>query len=322
MNHPCSLASRRLVGALLAGAIAVAAAPTPVAASAALPIRNRLQWLENAGYCGEASLQECALYYGTYVSQAYIRSIFDPSQQNDLVELEEWAVVLPALGLKAEAFPTETTPAPQYKAYAAWMKRHLEARRPVIVTCYLFEGRASDDPVDHIMTASGWAGASVNGYSDDDTFIINDHYRSPAAFALQARWLFDTRAMADNGTIYGISLQKEVNYGLAITGTTNRAPEARTVRVELDQIDEPNLIIKTPEAPIDFAATVTVSGLTIGKTYVLYRYNDPAKVPTAKYAAAPNDGATRFKATKTTQTFPAAIRSDGVAIFRCLPSGK
>ncbi len=322
MNITTSSSSRRLLGALLAAALAAAALPASVEASIALPIRNRLQWLENAGYCGEVSLQECALYYGTYVSQAYIRGLYDPSQQNDLVQLEEWAVVLPALGLKADVFPNETTPAPQYKAYAEWMKRHLEARHPVIVTCYLFEGRESADPVDHIMTASGWTGTSMNGYNDDDTFIINDHYRSPAAFALQARWLFDTRAMAENGTVYGISLQKEVNYGLAITGTTNRSAEARPVRVELDRIDEPNLIAPTPETPVDLAATVTVSGLTIGKSYVIYRYNDPARVPTKNYAAAPRDGATRFKASKTTQSFPASIRSDGVAVFRCLPVGK
>jgi hypothetical protein len=322
-NHPIMKTTSsflRLVGPGLTLMVACAFLPLNVQASSALPVRNRIQWLENNGYCGETSLQEIALYFGTYASQARIRAIYDPSQQNDLVELEEWAQVLPALGLKADVFPTEALPAPQFHAYAAWMKRHLEARHPVIVTGYVFEQRDTENPVDHIMTASGYVGCAVAGYSDDDTFIINDHYRSTAAFALQARWLFDTRDMQANGATYGLSIQKEYNYGLAITGTTNRSPFALPVRLELDRIDEPNLI--SGESPADFAATVTVEGLLPGKVYVLYRYNDPTKVPVANYTAAPHDGAVSFRARQPVQSFPASIRSDRVVTFRCLPAGK
>jgi hypothetical protein len=51
---------------------------------------------------------------------------------------------------------------------------------------------------------------------------------------------------------------------------------------------------------------------------LLYRYNDPAKVPATKYYPAPRYGAERFRASTSTQSFPALIRSDGVAIFYCL----
>jgi hypothetical protein len=288
--------------------------------SSALPIRNRLQWIENNGYCGETSIQECALYYGTYASQAYIRGVFDPAQQDDLVQVEEWKQVLARLGLKAEFFPTEKTPQPQYRRYATWMKQHLAARHPVITTCYIFEYRETDNPVDHFMTVTGFVGAEPGRYSDNDLFVFNDHYRSPAAYALQARWAFDTRSMAENGATYGIAIQKEQNYGLAITGTSNRSRHALPVQLELDRIDEPNLV--NHEARVEFAATVTVKGLTPGKKYTLYRYNDPQKVPTLGYAAAPSDERMTFKATALVQTFPAKIPSDSVAVFRCLPAGE
>lgn len=305
---------------LAAAVLASAALPTVSSASIALPVRNRLQWLGNNGYCGETSLQECALYHGIYVSQGYVRSIYDPSQQNDLVEIEEWGQVLTHLGLTADVFPTESVPEPQYRAYAVWLKRHLEARHPVIVTCYVFEKRETDDPVDHIMTISGYLGKSALRYSDDDTFVINDHFRSTAAYALRSQWAFDYRSMLGNGAIYGIALQKERNYGLAITGTVNRSPFALPVRVELDRIDEPELIAN--QQPVDFAATVTVENLVPGKNYVLYRYDSPEKVPLANYASSHSDDSIRFKAKTCEQSFPFSIRSDSVAVFRCLPVGK
>jgi hypothetical protein len=34
-----------------------------------LDIPVRLQWENDHGYCGETSIQSCALYYGNYISQ-------------------------------------------------------------------------------------------------------------------------------------------------------------------------------------------------------------------------------------------------------------
>ena len=299
------------------------------AASATLPIRNRIQWLENNGYCGETSLQECALYFGIYASQFCIRDLIDPTQQNDLVELEEWARVLDALGLKAVVFPTDRVAAPQYKVFEVWAKQQLARRHPVIATCYFFNGTPpADDPVDHIVTLTSFTAANLTAYSPDDAFVFNHHIPrtteglpgAPAAFAQRAKWLFDLRSMTGPGAIYGYAIQKEVNYALAIAGTTNESPFARPVRVELDRIGEPNVI--AGEEPALLAAEIKIESLTPGVTYVLYRYNDPATVPAAHYAARPSDSKVVFKATASTHTLTDAIPSKSVAIFRCLPAGR
>ncbi len=297
-----------------------------IQASEALPIRNRIQWLENNGYCGETSLQECALYYGIYASQAYIRGIYDPTQQNDLVELEEWAVVLAKLGLKPDYFPTDKIVPPQYKTFEVWAKRQLSLKRPVISTCYI--GGPGNDPVDHIITLSSFTAATTTTYSDADLFTFNHHLGqttdglpgAPAAFALQAKWLFDERSMAGPGKLYGYAIQKEVDYGIAIIGTTNTSVYNRPVRLELDRINEPNLV--TGEKPVALNAEISIGGLTPKATYVLYRYDDPAKVPTTSYSSKPSASKVTFKATSTVQTLQDTILSSGVAVFRCLPAGR
>jgi len=65
----------------------------------------------------------------------------------------------------------------------------------------------------------------------------------------------------------------------------HRSPEVLPVHVEVDRIDEPNLI--NGEPPVQLNAKIAVESLTPGRTYVLYRYNDPAMVPTRNYADHP-----------------------------------
>jgi hypothetical protein len=295
------------------------------AASESLPIRNRTQWLENNGYCGETSLQECALYFGIYASQAWIRNVIDPTQANDLVELEEWAKVLPALGLKAEYFPTDQIEAPQYKAFEIWAKQQLARKRPVITTCYLPFG--SLDPVDHIITLTGFSSDQICSFSDTDSFTFTHHLAqttsglpgAPFSFHQQARWLFDDRSMSGPGAIYGYAIQKEVNYALAVVGTGNTSPQARPVRVELDRITEPNVV--GGESPEPLQAEITIEDLAPGRAYVLYQYDNPAKVPINRYAFKPCSRQIHFKATDTTHRLQETIPSNGVAVFRCLPIG-
>ncbi len=318
---------------LVAVALLVSQSALLAGESAALPIRNRSQWQENNGYCGEMSLQECALYFGIYASQAHIRAVFDPTQQNDLVQISEWVQTLDALGLQAEFFPTKETPTPQYKAFSVWAKKHLARNRPVITTCYI-AGIETDDStsilentnkVDHIITLTGFVADDLLEYSSDDTFTFNHHIDkitsglpgAPFAFSQRARWLFDTRAMKGGGATYGYAIQKEVNYGLAITGVIGETKDERPVRLELDRITEPNII--AGEKPMALKAAIRVENLTPGLKYVLYRYNDPAAVPLKNHAEQPAASRISFQASGRVEKFNDSIPSDGVAIYRCLP---
>ena len=64
--------------------LAAAAAPLSVTTTS-LPIPPRLQWDELDGYCGECSIQQAALYFGTYVSQYVCRAIINPNQKSQLL---------------------------------------------------------------------------------------------------------------------------------------------------------------------------------------------------------------------------------------------
>jgi hypothetical protein len=287
--------------------------PATLHATEALPIRNRMQWLENNGYCGETSLQECALYYGTYASQSFIRGIYDPTQQNDLVQNEEWAQVLALLKLKYEPFATEAYPQPQNKTYLSWIKRHLTQKHPVIISTF-FQGGESEE-LDHIMTAVGFIGQNAYVYSDDDVLLFNEHVFNKYTLAQRFSQLCDTREMKGPGATYFYALPKNRDYGIAITGVEDNSRLLCPISLELDRIDEPNLI--KGEQPVILKATVTVSGLIPGANYALYRYNDPSKVPTNQYARSTYSSVVRFRATRTTQTLADTIPSQSVAIYRC-----
>ena len=73
-------------------------------ASVQLDIPPRLQWDNNNGYCGECSIQQIALYYGTYVSQYNAREIIDPTQQQDVWVPDNSGPICDALRLNFEAW--------------------------------------------------------------------------------------------------------------------------------------------------------------------------------------------------------------------------
>jgi hypothetical protein len=91
------------------------------------------------------------------------------------------------------------------------------------------------------------------------------------------------------------------------------------VQVAIGKASEPDVIAGAAPQPLD--AVVTISQLVPGKPYTLYRYDDHRSVPTTNYAKSRSTLATTFVATAPQATFPAVVRSNGVAVFRCLPAG-
>jgi hypothetical protein len=317
-------------------------------ASVNLPIQNRMQWLENDGYCGEVSMQEVGLYYGTYASAYYIRNIFDSTQKKDLAELENWAKVLEKFKFDATLFEFDKFKTPQYKEFSGWLKKNLKQGHPVILATwiafakkdpsgnyasmdYLSDKSTSNIPypipvdpdpiaqIDHFITATGYLGADDERYNPSDSLIITNHVFSTYNWVQRFDLLFDTRENKGNSKNYVITLPQTYCFGLAITGYIDETNKTCPARIELDRIDEPNLIKK--EAPVNFNATLTVENLKKNQTYIIYRYNDPQKIPSKNYTNSSFSNKVVFKATASTQTFSESIRSDGFAAFRCVPEG-
>lgn len=281
-----------------------------------LDIPPRLQWDEKNGYCGECSVQQIALYYGAYLSQYKIREIFDPTQKRDLW-IENNGPTLKALRLKSEQWNFGQSQ-PQWKKFLVWMKQHIRLGHPVIMGVFYWDPEDPADDYDHIVPAIGAVSKDFSRYLPEDTLTFNDDYTF-RHFTRRFSTMADTRSMEENGDRYEFCIPKLVDYGCAVTGIRDDEKKTLPVRVKVNRWDEPDPW--QGEAPVTMKATVTVRSLEPGRSYVLLRYNDYKKVPVKNFLASAYAVSWRFKATGKTASFSDSFKSNGVAIYRCVPSG-
>lgn len=293
------------------------AAALPSVTTKSLPISPRLQWEELNGYCGECSIQQAALYFGTYVSQYVCRGIINPNQKSQLLVAVNDQPVLTALKLTSAAFNYNQAAKPQFPGYFAWIKQHLALQHPVMIVAYV-KG-LSDPDYDHIMLATGFTSSNSTTYIATDRLFFNDGF-DPSTTMRVASTLSDTRRMRVNGSRHEFCVPTNICYGCAITGIHDNSGVALPVQLKLSNWSEPNIMAGA--APAMLAGTVSVKGLTTGRSYTLYRYNNYVNVPTSNYMRSNYTSAVNFVATSPTATFPATVISNGVAVFRCLPAGK
>jgi hypothetical protein len=284
-------------------------------ASVQLDIPPRAQWDNNNGYCGECSIQQCALYFGTYISQYRAREIVYPtSQAHDVWVPETSGPIFDALRLNYEAWNSAQA-TPQYQSYLVWTKSHLQRKHPVIIDVYVQE--ESDPDYDHIIPATGFTSVDTNTYHAADTLVFNDNYAT-TLYTRTFGTLYDTRAMTGNGAIYEYCIPRDTDYGCAVTGTKDGSGTALPVSLKVDRWNEPN--ISQGKSPVQMNATIQVSALTTGTAYVLLRYNDYHNVPTNNYLSSAYNSSTTFVATNSTQTLSDNFMSDGTVIYRCVPA--
>jgi len=278
-----------------------------------LSIPPRLQWRDRAGYCGECSIQQSALYYGNYVSQYVCRQIIDPTQEEDVLVHVNADLVLEALRLEFEDFDTADTPSPQYKSYLQWTKQHLHRGHPVILTVFCRDDDCWD--YDHIVLATGFHADDPKKYHPNDTLIFNDNFQSKPE-RREFKTLHDTREMKGNGVEHYLCIPTVHGFGCAIKGNKDETGALLPVRVSVDQEHEPD-VVKGEEAD-DLTLTVNVSSLKPGKSYVLYRYDDHQKVPTRNYAKSKYHSVRKFVAERAEHEFVDECPSNGVSMYRCL----
>ncbi len=282
-----------------------------------LPIPPRLQWTELHGYCGECSIQQAALYFGTYASQRVCRGIINPNQHRQVLVGANERKVLTALRLHSEEFDHNDVAAPQFEAYFCWVKQHLQSGHPVMIVAYDPQGHDAD--YDHIMLATGFTSRNAATYHPFDRLFFNNNF-SRTTIDRRAATLPDTRQMLGNGEHYEFCVPEIIDYGCAITGIVDDSQAALPVQIHLGTWSEPDLI--AGKHPVLLDAKLTVGGLTSGRLYTLYRYNDYLDVPADDYAESEYSCAESFVAIGSTAAFSASILSDGVAVFRCLPAGE
>ena len=290
------------------------------------------------------------MYHGQYVSQYDARALASPGVAQNLagsqllIGVNDVATAA-RMHLAATAWTPQQSPDPTQ--FLAWVKGNVARGYPVVLGLYTnnykFDGatspNAGNSEYDHIVTVTGIQSRSAISnpvtYLADDRITIEDHgiWTDPGStvppffFSFPAGTLQATRQQANAASAPVYSLASDTpNYGIAITGVLDTDRVTLPVRLTTSASSETpdmgdNATARPTSKPVTL--TVTISNVTPGVDYNLYRYASMASVPDARFNGAAGQAAekTAFTITSgTTYTTSVAIASSDVAVFRAVPA--
>ena len=324
-----------------------AAADPPNAYMVTNPIPPRLHWDANFGYCGEVSFISAGLYYGQYISQYDARALASPGvpqNQKDSQLLLGKNVVGVAAAMHLNAVRWDTWTEISTPQFLAWVKDNVAQGYPVAMGIYMnyyrfYGARKPDvgDPLyDHIVpvfAVSSDQSLPSDVYDARDTLSFNDNgeWEQQGVYTYQFTYRMGPfpksrrAANAPDGAIYSISNSGR-NFGVAFTGVVDTDHDTVPVRVATSVNHEKPAIangssVRPPPTPLTL--TITVSGLTPGVVYKLYRYDSFSMTPNDHFNANAGNAAETWTvdiAAGSTYTISEAIMSDDEAIYRAVPA--
>jgi len=314
--------------------------------SARNDLPNRLQWNENNGYCGEVSFIIAGLYYGQYISQYDARAIASQNGSQNLASSQLLLGINDAYAAKAMHLKTTSwTNSNNTNSFLTWVKSQVVAENPVIIGLYTNENffdnssdlDAGETEYDHIVTVTGFS--SYNSLSDTMTYYPNDIIEfsdnglwTGTSSTPQYNFISNVniiqgnrqQANSPNGSIYTLSNNTQ-NYGIAITGIIDESNETLPVRISTNQnFESPEIIDGSTIRPSStrITLTITVSNLTPGTKYILYRYNKMESVPNSSINSAALQAFQAWPVSITSgSTFKMSqvINSNEIAVYRAVP---
>ncbi|HEV2361493.1 MAG TPA: hypothetical protein VGS21_07315 [Acidimicrobiales bacterium] len=346
----CAVAVASPVSMGASGATAsVTAGRTTATYAISLPVPPRLQWNANNGYCGEVTFISAGLHFGQYLSQYDARAI----ASNGTPQYELKAQLL--LGVndthaasQMRLASTAWTPGAGSTAssFLTWVKTQVIEGHPVAIGVYtneyLFYGstnpNAGDPQYDHIVVVTGIKSAhpltlpAAYYATDQITFSDNGLWTGTASGRPQYSFSYvfgsfqatRQQANAKTGNIYSLA-DTARDYGIALTGVADPGNETMPVSVSTSvNYEKPGIRNGSTvrPAPMPLTLTVTVSGLTPGRSYDLYRYDSVTVVPTASFNAnaAAASQAWSFSATAGTWSLTQQIQSNEEVVYRAVPT--
>ena len=281
-------------------------------------IPPRLQWQNDHGYCGEASIQSIALSYGAWISQGLIRK----AAGGELLLGVNEQKALNALHFTWEAWDSKGQNQPQFQKFMVWLKTHLSKGVPCLMAIYLSGFPHAE--YDHIVPAVGVIPARPDtpGYNPQDVLIYHTLF-STQPIHRPFHTLPATRQTCRSGMNTGGNIPEQIDYGIAISGLKDLDGITLPLRLSVEGCAEPNP--RLVEKPIGMKGRVTVSKLNLGHRYVLLRFDALANVPThgnsETFLRSIFSSRIDFQATNTTWGYadPRPILSSGATYYRCIP---
>lgn len=301
-----------------------------------MSVQPGYQWDDAGGYCGSWATQRATLAKGAWVSQKQVRAHTSPcgGHDNEILScnIEE---ALKNLKIDFDGFDYKNTPLPQTKPYFQWLKSHLAAGNAV---AWMIMWSGQSYPIYDLKPPEGMYGhvepviGIQSNHPLNDTTVYDDdtvlHYTdagtntvSRVISTLPGKWAGPGHA-AKCGSLfhpYQYCIGFPYGFGWAITGFApedNMTANAMPASLAIDPWkQEPDT--RSGQKPEALKGTLTVTGLSVGEQYEIYRWDT---VPAAFSDYSAQYKKTTFKAT--TDTFVYAddksFESDGTTYYRAL----
>jgi len=301
------------------------------------------QWNINGGFCGAMSVQQAALAFGAWISQDLVRKANTHGEGHG--DPKDGYEVLPSnVGETAKNLKLTydewdyNQPSPQAPAFKKWIKSHLTKGEPIVFFpmckgdshCPYTDSCPNGGHFDHVEPM--WGIFSNHSLDDpevyDDDVILHGSDQDLETYYRPMSTLEDDSNMEGNckeaGAGFGKNemypcVDKDVTYGISVTGLATKG--TLPVSLTVDTTQEPD--VRMFQKPSEVHGTVTVSGLTAGSSYVLYRFKGTENLPAgpdfeqgSSYSRIP------FNATDTTWTYadPEPFMSNTATYYVATPA--
>lgn len=297
-----------------------------------IPSQPGYQWGDAGGYCGSWAVQRATLPKGAWVSQQQVRDHTSNCGGHDSEILScNIDEALVNLKIAYEGFDYESTPIPQTAAYFKWLKAHLAAGNAV---AWMIMWDGQEYPIYDLTPPAGMYGhvepviGIQSNHPLDNTEVYDDdvvlHYTDGGLktvhrviSTLPGKWAGEGEP-ADCGN-FSYCIGNPYGFGWAVEGFAPEHPSAMPASLRVDPwISEPD--VRAGEDPEALKGTLTVTGLTNGTSYDIYRW-DSVEDAFVDYG----DDHKRATFNATTDTFVFAddksFQSDGATYYTVLPAG-
>ena len=292
-----------------------------------LSLPPRLMWgwgPRVSGYCGSASIQTVALYYGNWLTQDAVRGVTGGHDGADQLLLGDEdgccnsVAVARKLHLNVTAWPHASAPRPQHIAFAAWMAESIDSGEPVVFGVYM---QTEDNPdLDHIVPLVGYVGPPGR----PSKLLYNDLHSNKTLEADLASFPADRSECKRDlpwNERFAYCLPASVDYGYRVHGNHDPAGELLPSQLIVPDWYEPDYSAEDAkhETPRELRAAVLVSGLTAGERFVLLRYEHASAVPLSDFLRMGGWAArTDFVAPSHAWNVGVTFMSNTTQFFRCV----
>ena len=296
-----------------------------------LDVQPGFQWDDAGGYCGSWATQRATLAKGAWISQQQVRAHTSPcgGHDNEILScnIDE---ALKNLKIDYEGFDYKTTPLPQTKKYFQWLKGHLVSGHAV---AWMIMWSGQKYPIYNLTPPAGMYGhvEPVIGIQshhplndtevyDDDTVVhytdggTNTVYRKIST--LPGKWAGPGKP-GECG-LYRYCIGNPYGFGWAIKGFTpdDKQDVAMPALLRINPWQrEPDT--RRGEKPEALQGTLTVTGLSTGSHYEIYRWDS---VQPAFEDYSEQYRRTSFTATKDTYVYAdeKSFLSNGTTYYRAV----